>query len=170
MLSPRVLTTFSWHETKISTTLSDEHCKILYQERQTLKTWLTDKLTLAATSVSQNVTSLELSPNSTWFLVGSWRFCIQHLRLSVSLRCILEDSVKVWKKYILYPLIEGQTHFGIPRGAKMSLALNTPTEISCSYILIMHHKWQEISDILCRQTMKNYRDKLPIKKSYWVEG
>ena len=29
-------------------------------------------------------------------------------------------------KNILYLFIKGQTHFGVPRGAKMSLVLNEP--------------------------------------------
>ena len=32
----------------------------------------------------------------------------------------------VHSKNILYQFIEGQTHFGMPRGAKVSLALNEP--------------------------------------------
>ena len=34
--------------------------------------------------------------------------------------------MEVCTKNILYWLIEGQTHFGMPRGAKMSLALSEP--------------------------------------------
>jgi hypothetical protein len=40
--------------------------------------------------------------------------------------CMRGGSVEVWPKNILYRLIEGQTHFGMPRGAEMSLALNEP--------------------------------------------
>jgi hypothetical protein len=32
-------------------------------------------------------------------------------------------------KNILYQLMEGRTHISIPRGAKMSLALNKPKEV-----------------------------------------
>ena len=53
-----------------------------------------------------------------------WLFCIQDFPCLVSFQCILGGSVEVWMKDILYWFIEGQTYFGMPRGAKMSLALN----------------------------------------------
>ena len=35
--------------------------------------------------------------------------------------------MEVWTKKILYRFIEGQTHhFGVPKGSKMSLALDEP--------------------------------------------
>jgi hypothetical protein len=34
--------------------------------------------------------------------------------------------VEVWTENILYRFMEGQAHFGMPRGAKMSLALHEP--------------------------------------------
>ena len=34
--------------------------------------------------------------------------------------------VEIWTKNILYGFNEGQTHFGMPRDAKMSLILNEP--------------------------------------------
>jgi hypothetical protein len=37
---------------------------------------------------------------------------------------MLGGSVEVHMKNILYQFIEGQTHFGMPKGAKMSLTLN----------------------------------------------
>ena len=51
-------------------------------------------------------------------LVGSWLFCIQQLPCLVSLQCMPGGSVEVWTKNILNWFIVGQTHFGMPRGAK----------------------------------------------------
>ena len=54
----------------------------------------------------------------------SWFFCIQHLPYWVFIQCMLVGSVHVLiKKNILYQYIEGQTHFVMPRSAKLSLAL-----------------------------------------------
>jgi hypothetical protein len=39
---------------------------------------------------------------------------------------MLGGTVEIRRKNILYQVIEGQTHFGMPRGAKMSLALHEP--------------------------------------------
>ena len=44
---------------------------------------------------------------------------------------MLGSSVEVWTKNILYRFIEGQTHFGMPRGDKMSLALNKAKHVAC---------------------------------------
>ena len=41
-------------------------------------------------------------------------------------RCMLGVSVEVRMKNILYQFMEGQPRLGLPRGAKMSLALNEP--------------------------------------------
>ena len=38
--------------------------------------------------------------------------------------------MEVWTKNILYWSIEGQTRFGMPRGAEIYLALNEPKEIA----------------------------------------
>jgi hypothetical protein len=65
---------------------------------------------------------LELSFNSTWLLVGSWLFCLQILPCLVNFWCMRGGSVEVWIKDILYWFMEDQTHFGMSRGAKMSLA------------------------------------------------
>jgi hypothetical protein len=47
---------------------------------------------------------LELSPNSTWLLVGSWLFCIQHLPHLGSLQCMLGGSGGLNKEHsILVP-------------------------------------------------------------------
>ena len=67
---------------------------------------------------------LEISCDSKGLLVGSWLFCVQHLPCSVSLPFMLGGSVEVWTKNILCWFIEGQTHFGMPRGARITLALN----------------------------------------------
>ena len=48
--------------------------------------------------------SIDLSSNSTWLLVGSWLFCIQHLPFSVSFRCMLGGSVEIWTKNIPIPV------------------------------------------------------------------
>jgi hypothetical protein len=41
--------------------------------------------------------------------------------------------VEVWTKNILYRFMKGQTHFGMPKGAKMSLALHEPIHnVLCS--------------------------------------
>jgi hypothetical protein len=52
--------------------------------------------------------------------------------------------VEVWTKKILYKLIEGQTHFDMPRGPKMSLALNDQNRLLFIQIralsLSMHHR------------------------------
>ena len=55
--------------------------------------------------------TVALSSNSTWLLVGSWLFSIQHLPCSVSLCCMLGGSVEVWMHNILHQPIESQTHF-----------------------------------------------------------
>jgi hypothetical protein len=50
-------------------------------------------------------------------------------------------SVEVWTKNILYRFMECQTHFGMPRGAKMSLALHEPIYLQTSTLPPrMHHK------------------------------
>jgi hypothetical protein len=70
--------------------------------------------------------ALELSFNSSWLLIGSWLFCFQNFPCLVSIWCMRGCSVEVWTKNILYWFMKGQTHFGMPRGAKMSLALHEP--------------------------------------------
>ena len=66
------------------------------------------------------------------------------------------------EKNILYQwFIEGQTHVGMQsRGAKMSLALNSPKQVALqsnsNTILppsMDHHKWQEIIDLYTKQPM-----------------
>ena len=58
-----------------------------------------------------------------------------------------------------YWFIEGQTHFGVPRGPKMSSALNEPHEIGyCSSFMFTlppsthHHKFKKLIDIVCNTT------------------
>ena len=43
--------------------------------------------------------------------------------------CVIGDSVEVRTKNIQYWIIDGQPHFGMPRGAKMSLTLNEPNSL-----------------------------------------
>lgn len=44
----------------------------------------------------------------------------------VCFQSILEGSVEFWTKTIYYPLIEGQIHYGMQRGAKMCWVLSEP--------------------------------------------
>ena len=69
-------------------------------------------------------------------------------------------EVVVWKfeqKNILYWFIEGQSHFGLPRGAKISLALNELRYIASSF-KVKHNlqacttSWKNINDIICKTT------------------
>jgi hypothetical protein len=53
-------------------------------------------------------------------------FCIQHLPYLVTFQCMLGGSEEVQTKNILHQFIGGQTHLGMPKGAKISLALNEP--------------------------------------------
>ena len=43
---------------------------------------------------------------------------------------MLGSSVAVWTKNILYRFIEGQTHFGMLKGDKMSLARNKAKQVA----------------------------------------
>jgi hypothetical protein len=58
-------------------------------------------------------------------------------------------------KNIPYWSIEGQTHFCMPRGAKMSFALNNCNRLLFVQIqtlpLSMHPKWKETIDVVCKQ-------------------
>ena len=89
---------------------------------------------------------IEFSSNSDSFLVRGWLICFQHLLYSVSLRCMLGGSAEVWTNElgILYKKFKGQRHFGMPRGAKMSLAFNGSKRLLFLQIQIlpssMHHK------------------------------
>ena len=56
-----------------------------------------------------------------------------------------------------YRFIEGQNHFGMPRGPKMSLALNElKNRLLSTQIQAlpprMHHKWRYITNIVCKTT------------------
>ena len=53
---------------------------------------------------------------------------------------MLGGSMEVWTKNILYRFIEDQTRFGMPRGAKMSLALNE------TYYVGLHSKSNATSE------------------------
>jgi hypothetical protein len=63
-------------------------------------------------------------------------------------------------------LIEGQTHivrvahFGMPRSANMSLALDEPNQVAlhsnASTTLSTNHKWKEIIDFVCKAPNKKF--------------
>jgi hypothetical protein len=63
---------------------------------------------------------LEFCPLSQHdFLVGRWLFCISHVPYLVSIWCMLGGSVEVlFNEEYSTQFIEGQTYFGMPRGAK----------------------------------------------------
>ena len=76
-------------------------------------------------------------------------------------------------KDILYRSIQCRSQFGIPRGAKMSLALNGPHKTRLLFIRIqrlslsMQHQWTEIIDILyTQQTIGNQRGTTHDKKPH----
>ena len=81
--------------------------------------WYTDSILESFLTISYPPTQHDF-----WFGVGC--FCIQHLPSSVNVEVVME----VWTKDILYWFIEGQTHIGMPRGAKMNLALNEPKQVT----------------------------------------
>ena len=64
--------------------------------------------------------------------------------------------MEVQMKNILYQFIEGQTHFGMPRGTKMSLTLNELLKVALHTIQTlppsMHHKWKEFFGFLSKTT------------------
>ena len=57
-------------------------------------------------------------------------------------------------KNILYRFIEGQTHFGMSRGAMMSLAINEPKYVALhsnsNTTPSMHHEWKEKYYFICK--------------------
>ena len=59
-------------------------------------------------------------------------------------------------KNILHRLIEGHTHFGMPRGAKTNFALNEPKKVALpsnsNTTFNIHYKWKEINHSRCRKT------------------
>ena len=97
-----------------------------------------------------------------------WELIVLHTTLSMF------GSVEVWMKNIPCWSIEAQTHFGMPRGAKMSSALNNWNKLLFVQIqtlpLSMHLKWKEIIDIYAKQWMKNHRGPSPDKMPHWVNG
>ena len=61
-------------------------------------------------------------------------------------------------KGVLFRFIEGQNQFGVPRGAKMSLARNRLLFLQIKTLSpSMRHKWKEIFDIL-RQNNQYLRE------------
>ena len=69
---------------------------------------------------------LELSSNSSWFLVGSWLFAYKLSMFGKFLVHAWRGSVEVWTKNILHWFMEGQTHFSTSWHAKMSVTLHEP--------------------------------------------
>ena len=61
-------------------------------------------------------------------------------------------------KNILYWFIEGQTHFGMPRGAKIGWSSMKGTRLLFIQIQTLpssgHHKWKEIIDFVCWTTIE----------------
>ena len=97
---------------------------------------------LAKNSQQQGLYFVELSSKSTWLLVGSRLFYIQHLPCSVSFGCMLGGNAEVSIKNILYHFIEGQTHhFGIPRSVKIVYSSRW-TEMGCSTFKFKHYYLQ----------------------------
>lgn len=89
--------------------------------------------------------SVGLNSSLGAYILGlSSKFCIQQLTCLASLWCMCGGSVDVWTKDNLYRFIECQTHFGISRGAKMSLVVNELFIQIQRLPPIMHHKWKEI--------------------------
>ena len=78
-------------------------------------------------------------------------------------------SVHGWRfeqRTFWYQFIESQTHFGMPKGAKMSLALNELHEIGCPLFNFKHAPQVEGNDRFCmqEQSMGNNRGP-PLTKS-----
>ena len=70
---------------------------------------------------------------------------------------ILTKNILYWS--ILYRFIEGRTHFGMPRGAKISLDLNH------------YFPWKAIIDIVSNTTNGKFiGHEFPNKESIWVWG
>ena len=79
--------------------------------------------------------------------------------------------VEVRTKNILNRFTENETHFGMPRGAKMSLTLKR-TEIGCSSFNFKHYlracptNGKKLSKLYVKQPMENHRGPTPKQKSY----
>ena len=67
---------------------------------------------------------LKLSSISIRALVGSWLFWIQDFPCSVCFWCMFGVGVEIWTKFLNH-FIEGQIHFDMLWGARMSLAPKT---------------------------------------------
>ena len=70
--------------------------------------------------------TIVLWSDSTCILVKNCLFCIEHLLCSVGFWRMLERYCGGLINDILFWFIESQPHFGMPKGAKMKLALNKP--------------------------------------------
>ena len=110
---------------------------------------------------------LELSSNPTRLLIRCWLFCIPNLPCLLSFCCMLGGSVEVSTKNILHQFIEYQTHFSMPKHAKMSLALNEPQDISYSPCKFKHYlpaytrSRKGILILYAIQPIKNHRGPAP---------
>ena len=61
---------------------------------------------------------------------------------------------------ILRQVIKGPTHFGMPRGAEVNLALNEPKYVALHSNFSVHHKWKETIHVVCKTI---YGDQLPTR-------
>lgn len=138
----------------------NQNTRSVYTEQATLA--LNNQFGLFHKYEAAKDTKSELSCYSTWFLVRSWLFWIQHLP------CMLEGSVEVPTKNILYRSIENKTHFPMPRGTKMSLNINEPKQIaphSISNTISEHALRTERNDWIClwNNQWKIVKDQLPTR-------
>ena len=108
--------------------------------------------------------TLEFRPlNSTWLWSGVGCFCVKYLPCRESLRCMLEVILEICPKNILHWFIEGtQTHCGMSRGAKMSLAPKW-TAIGC-FLLKFKHRLRGCT-ITTGKKVLIFHAKQPIGKS-----
>ena len=87
-------------------------------------------------------------------------------------QCMLGGSVEVRVKNIPYPIIEGQSHFRMPRGAH-ELGLNTP-EIDCSSFQFKHYlqacttSGRKLLILYAKQPMEDHMGPNSNKKSHMV--
>ena len=115
---------------------------------------------------------IELSLKSMGLL--SWLFRTQHLPRLVSFWCMCGGSVEVWTKSILYWFIKGQTHFGMPVGAKMNWPKMYQIRMVFIYIQTlppsMHDKWEGIIESACKTINGKSEGTNSRRKSHRVKG
>ena len=111
--------------------------------------------------------AFELPFNTTEVVVGSWLFCIHCF---VTLHCMLGVGVEIRTKNLLYRFIEDQTHYGIPKGAKMSLTAEW-TNIEYSLSNAPHQVHSCTKNSLNMESMGYKIPSSQIKTpSGWIEG